>query len=340
MINVGTEFFFFCVQTNDAQNDNLYPFVHLLPNNNLFIFANRDSCQYNWQKNTVVRDYPTMPGGPRNYPSAGSSVMLPLTAPFTDCEVVICGGAAAGAYSNPNEQPGAQNTCGRMDPLAANPGWAMETMPMGRIMGDMILTPDANVLIINGAGKGSQGWGYASAPVYTPVTYYPGAGAGKRFATLAGSGIARMYHSTASLLPDGRILVAGSNTHQFYTFTGAFPTELRIEAFSPPYLGGKRPGLTLPGNFAYGKGFTATVTYTGTVTYIALNMASAPFVTHSFAQGQRLLQLPVGAPVAAGAGKYTVTSTAPPSSTIAPAGYYMVFAVANGAPSYASWVKI
>lgn len=326
--------------TNDAQNDNLYPFVHLLPNNNLFIFANRDSCQYNWQSNTVERNYPTIPGGPRNYPSAGSSVMLPLTAPFTDCEVVVCGGAAAGAYSNPNEQPGAQNTCGRIDPLAANPGWAMETMPIARIMGDMILTPDANVLIINGAGKGSQGWGYASDPVYTPVTYYPGAAAGKRFATLAGTGIARMYHSTANLLPDGRILVAGSNTHQFYTFTGAFPTELRIEAFSPPYLGGNRPGLTIPGNFAYGKGFTATVTYTGTVTYIALNMASAPFVTHSFAQGQRLLQLPVGAPVAAGAGKYTVTSTAPPSSTIAPGGYYMVFAVANGTPSYASWVKI
>ncbi|KAG0627529.1 hypothetical protein M758_2G208700 [Ceratodon purpureus] len=326
--------------TNDAQNDNLYPYVHLLPNNNLFIFANRDSCQYNWQTNTVVRNYPTIPGEPRNYPSAGSSVMLPLYSPFNGAEVLVCGGAAAGSFSNPGAMMPASNTCGRINPLAANPGWAMETMPQRRTMGDMILTPDGNVIIINGASKGSQGWGYASDPVYTPVLYYPGAAAGKRFQTLAGSGTPRLYHSTANLLPDGRILVAGSNTHQFYTFTGQFPTELSIEAFSPPYLGGERPGLTV-GGIAYGKAFTATVTYGGALNgNIALNMASAPFVTHSYAMGQRLLALAVGKPVAAGAGKYTVDATAPPSSTIAPGGYYMIFAVANGSPSYASWVKL
>jgi len=140
------------------------------------------------------------------------------------------------------------------------------------------------VLIINGAAKGSQGWGYASSPVYTPVQYFPGAAAGKRFETLAASAIPRMYHSTANLLPDGRIMVAGSNTHQFYTFTGVFPTELRIEAFSPPYLALTRPGLTAPGALVYGDAFDATVTYKGTVTGdIALNLVSAPFVTHSYA---------------------------------------------------------
>lgn len=113
-------------------------------------------------------------------------------------------------------------------------------MPQRRTMGDMILVPTVGVIIINGASKGSQGWGFASDPVYTPVLYSPGAAAGRRFQTLAGSGIPRMYHSTANLLADGRILVAGSNTHQFYTFNGEFPTELRIEAFSPPYLGGDR----------------------------------------------------------------------------------------------------
>jgi hypothetical protein len=38
------------MQANDAQNDNLYPYVHLLPNNQLFIFANQDSILYDWQK--------------------------------------------------------------------------------------------------------------------------------------------------------------------------------------------------------------------------------------------------------------------------------------------------
>lgn len=332
------------IDTNSAQYDNLYPFVHLLPNNDLFIFANKDSILFNWQTNTVVKNLPTLAGGPRNYPSAGSSVMLPLTAAdnYEGVEVLVCGGAAEGAYNNPTAQYDALNTCGRINPLAGTPRWATETMPQRRTMGDMILVPTGGVIIINGASKGSQGWGFASDPVYTPVLYSPGAAAGRRFQTLAGSGIPRMYHSTANLLADGRILVAGSNTHQFYTFNGEFPTELRIEAFSPPYLGGDRPELAVGGALGYGDAFTATVTYGGDLNggNIDLTLASAPFVTHSYAMGQRLLWLGVTAPVAAGAGKYTVDATAPPSSTIAPAGYYMLFAVANGVPSYASWVKV
>ncbi len=47
--------YFFCLQTNDAQNDNFYPFVHLLPNNLLYIFANRDSILYNWERQITVK---------------------------------------------------------------------------------------------------------------------------------------------------------------------------------------------------------------------------------------------------------------------------------------------
>lgn len=262
--------------------------MHLLPNNLLFIFANRDSILYNWQTNTVTKTLATIPGEPRNYPSAGSSVMLPLTAAdgWTGAQVLVCGGAAAGAFRNTAAQLPASITCGRMTVTDAAPAWAMEDMPMRRNMGDMVLLPTRNVLIINGAGKGSQGWGFASAPVQTPVLYSPANAAGTRFQTLAGSAIPRMYHSTANLLPDARILVAGSNTHQFYTFTGAFPTELRIEAFSPPYLGGARPTLSgVPGALGYGKAFTVTVAFAGTLAgNIELNLCSAPFVTHSYAQ--------------------------------------------------------
>lgn len=329
--------------TNDAQNDNLYPFLHLLPNNNLFIFANRDSILYNWQNNYVVTKYPTIPGEPRNYPSAGSSVMLPLTATggFQACEILICGGAAPGSFSNPGRMAPASDTCGRMNPLADSPYWAMETLPQRRTMGDMVLLPTGDVLIINGAAKGSQGWGYASDPVLTPVVYYPGAKTGERFQTLTATTIPRLYHSTANLLQDGRILVAGSNTHQFYTFTGEFPTELRIEAFSPPYLSGTRPGLVVPGSLGYSEKFSGKVNYAGNnLVWVDLSMASAPFVTHSFAQGQRMLRLGVAAPVSAGKGKWKIYSITPPSATIAPQGYYMMFAIVNNVPSWANWVQI
>jgi hypothetical protein len=266
--------------------DNLYPFVHLLPNNQLFIFANRDSILYNWDTNTVAKEFPTIPGEPRNYPSAGSSVMLPLSgnADFGNPEILVCGGAAYGAYLNPGAGQPASQTCGRIAPLAAGAGWAMENMPQRRLMGDMILLPTKDVLIINGAANGAQGWGNAQNPVKNPVLYKPYNGAGARFSTLAGTGIPRVYHSTANLLPDGRVLVAGSNTHQFYTLAGYLPTELRVEAFSPPYFGATRPTFAAaPGGLKYGEAFTATVK-AANPKYIELNLASAPFVTHSYAQ--------------------------------------------------------
>lgn len=160
-----------------------------------------------------------------------------------------------------------------------------------------------------------------------------------RFQTLAGSPIPRVYHSTANLLPDGRVMVAGSNTHQFYTLAGYLPTELRIETFSPPNLGANRPTFAAaPGGLKHGQAFTATVK-AANPKYIELNMLSAPFVTHSYAQGQRLLQLEAGAPAAA-AGGFAVASKAPPTAAVAPAGYYMLFPVADGNVGYAAWVKI
>lgn len=224
--------------TNSESGDNMYPFVHLLPSGNLYIFANRDSIILNYKDDRVEKEFPTIPGEPRNYPSAGSSVMLPLTQAndYSVVEVLVCGGAQEGAFKNyRKEMYPASETCGRITVTDDDPEWAMEYMPIRRTMGDMVLLPNGEVLIINGAEKGSQGWGRASDPILTPVkyaTYNPE----NRFQTLQASDITRVYHSTANILTDGRILLAGSNTHQYYTYTGEFPTELRIDAFSPPYL--------------------------------------------------------------------------------------------------------
>jgi hypothetical protein len=218
--------------------DTLYPFVCLLPNGNVFFFAGRQSVQINWNTQKTVRTYPAIPGPDRNYPSAGSSTVLPLswTNGYSYVEIMVCGGAQAGAAAANNINAPTDNSCGRMVLTAANPKWAMSTMPIRRCMGEMLLLPTSQVLIINGAQNGFQGWGKATNPALTPVNYNPGNG---RFALWAKTTIPRLYHSTANLLPDGRILLAGSNTHQFYTYTGQFPTELRVEAFSPPYLAAK-----------------------------------------------------------------------------------------------------
>lgn len=221
---------------------------------------------------------------------------LPAAGGFSNPEVVVCGGAAYGAYLSGNTGVGTSQTCGRIAPLVEGAGWAMEDMPQKRTMGDMVILPTRDVLIINGAGNGAQGWGGATNPVQAPNLYNPYNAPGTRFSTLTGTNIPRVYHSTANLLQDGRILPAGSNTHQFYTFTGYQPTELRIETFSPPYFGATQVYLKkAPGGLGYGDDFTAVVKAT-TPTTIELNLVNAPFVTHSYAMGQRLLQLAVSPP--------------------------------------------
>ncbi len=156
--SLGLVNFTLLAATNDPEEDNLYPFVHLLPDGTLFIFANRDSIVLDYNTNTVLKTLPTIPGEPRNYPSAGSSVLLPLLSAnqFLTAEILVCGGAQYGAYLNPSQQPLCSSTCGRIMVTDAAPMWSMETMPINRCMGDMIILPSQDILIINGAQQGKS----------------------------------------------------------------------------------------------------------------------------------------------------------------------------------------
>ncbi|CAN1135111.1 Aldehyde oxidase GLOX [Linum perenne] len=342
----GAVSFPFLVETEDNQMDNLYPYVHLLPNGRLFIFANNRAVLYDHDSNSVIRNYPPLDGGPRNYPSAGSSAMLALEGDYSTAVIVVCGGAQYGAFIEKSTDTPAHGSCGRIVATSADPSWQMEDMPFGRIMGDMVMLPTGDVLIINGAQAGTQGFELASNPCLYPVLYRPDQPVGLRFMTLTPGTVPRLYHSTANLLPDGRILLAGSNPHYFYKFEAEFPTEMRIEAFSPEYLAPDRANLRpvigeIPETVRYGEVFQVTVSVElPVVGIVELNMASAPFATHSFSQGQRLVKLTVTPSVPNGVGGYTISCTAPPSGAVAPPGYYMVFAVNQGVPSIARWVRM
>lgn len=102
-----------------------------------------------------------------------------------------------------------------------------------------------------------------------------------------------------------------------------------------------RPKITKsPGTINYGKAFALTFKVTKRQGTFEVNMLSAPFVTHTFAMGQRMLKLKVTTPVATGGGYYTVTVTAPPNDVVAPQSYYMLFPVQNGIPGTSVWAQI
>ncbi|XP_022138461.1 aldehyde oxidase GLOX1-like [Momordica charantia] len=346
----------FLGETNDPKiENNLYPFVFLQPDGNLFIFANNRAILFDYAGNRVVKTFPTIPdGNPRCYPSTGSAVMLPLKlgAKFVEVEVLVCGGAPKGAFTRANRGifVEALKTCARIKITDPNPEWVLETMPQPRVMGDLLLLPNGNALLINGASAGTAGWEIGREPVLNPVIYHTNRPLGKRFELQNPTTIPRMYHSTAILLRDGRVLVGGSNPHSNYSFTGVlFPTELSLEAFSPSYLDPQfsalRPKITSPmspAELRHGQVFKVGFTVAGKVDpkTVSVTVLSPSFNTHSFSMNQRLLILGGGKFRNRGKSGYEVEVTAPGSGNVAPAGYYILYVVHQEIPSEGIWVQI
>ncbi|CAA7042611.1 unnamed protein product [Microthlaspi erraticum] len=345
----------FLVQTYDkGDENNLYPFVFLNSDGNLFIFANNKAILLDYSKNTVVKTYPEIPGGdPRSYPSTGSAVLLPvknLEAKIVELEVLVCGGAPKGSFNKAYREKTyvkALDTCARIKLNEAKPQWLVEKMPRARVMGDMTLLPDGHVLLINGASSGTAGWECGREPVLHPDLYHPDKPVGSRFVPQNPSAIPRMYHSTAGLLRDGRVLVGGSNPHAYYNFTGVlFPTELRLESFSPSYLDAQfsdlRPSIVIPPNTVnYGQTMRLWFRVTGKVkSPVKVTMMFPSFATHSFSMNQRLLVLDHVSTRRMGIWNYEVRVMIPTSVNIAPPGYYMVFVVNQDIPSEGIWVRL
>ncbi|WVZ54175.1 hypothetical protein U9M48_005016 [Paspalum notatum var. saurae] len=359
-------FFPFLDETSDPDaENNLYPFLHLLPDGTVFVFANDRAVVFDPYNRAPLRRLPAVPGGvPRNYPSSGSSVLLPLRPDSpTHAEVLVCGGAPRGAYHlalRNNTFLPADRTCARVAPTDPDPVWAVEEMPVGRVMGDMVLLPTGDVLIVNGAANGTAGWELGREPVTVPVLYKPDAQLGDRFEALAASAIPRMYHSSATLDTYGRVLVGGSNPHVGYVFANTtYPTELSLEAFLPPYmdprLDGARPRLlAAPAEVGYGEatavrfalpvrtGENGDTAAEGSAALGEVRVAAvAPaFATHSFGMNQRVVDLGVGRVARVDVGVYEAEVAAPPTPGIAPPGYYLWFVVHAGVPSSAAWVRM
>ncbi|KAF5342875.1 hypothetical protein D9758_016091 [Tetrapyrgos nigripes] len=330
----------------DTLNANHFPIMMLLPDGNIFVAANQQAMLLNWKTNTETR-LPNIPNGVRiSSPYSAGAVLLPLKPDnnYTP-EVMICGGSTVSDQVDPStlsSQTPASDQCSRMvlNEAGINAGWSVETMPQARIIPELILLPDGRVLIINGAKTGVAGYGNvgdqvgssnADNPAFSPVLYDPNAAPGKRFsATGISSNIARIYHSTATLTPNGDILVAGSNPNDDVQ-TRKYATEYRFEYFSPPYMSQPRPSYTgLPATVAYGSTFKLSVQLPDNTSNVSVALIDLGFATHGVHMDHRFVQLES----TLSDDGTTLTVTGPPSGTHYPPGPAYLYVVTNdGVPS-------
>lgn len=347
----------FLRETTDNVENNLYPFVHLSTDGNLFVFANNRSILLDPNTNKIVREYPILSGGSRNYPASGMSALLPIklhsaNPKVIQAEVLVCGGAKpeSAKQAEKGTYLSALQDCGRIDITDPNATWKKETMPSPRVMGDMLILPTGDILMINGAKKGVSGWQFADDPNYVPILYKPDNPTTEQFSELRATTIPRMYHSTSAVLPDGKILVAGSNTNNWYNFTGVkYPTELRVEKFYPPYLDPllsiHRPSIISEFNgkvVKYGSSIEILFSLKKLLVEesdLKVTMYAPPFTTHGYSMNQRLVVLAISQLTNVMPGTFKVDVMAPPTAAIAPPGYYLLFVVHRSVPSPGIWVQ-
>ncbi|CAG8587987.1 380_t:CDS:2 [Funneliformis mosseae] len=312
---------------------NLYPSVHLLPDSNLFIMANTKSIIFDTKTFTKKTDLPEIPGPPRHYPLTGGSIILPLDpANNYEPEILVCGGADQLTANAKGE-----NTCGRIRPLSKNPTWDMEEMPFGRLMPDIALLSNGDVMILNGCLKGTAGFGKGTDPVLTPIMYNPSAKKGARMTQLQPSYIPRMYHSIAFTVPSGQLLVSGSNPNKNPTGEGPYPTDFRVELFTAPFhfTGQPQPWIKqAPAEIKYGQTFEIELVTYSEEPKVFVNILNSGFVTHSTHMSQRQIWLESELK----ADKLSLK--APPNGGVAPPGPYLMFVVDNGVPSKAVWIML
>ena len=197
----------------------------------------------------------------------------------------------------------------------------------------MVALPDGTFMIMNGAQAGVAGFALASNPNLNALLYDPSQPVGSRISILNNTTIPRMYHSEATLLPDGRVLVSGSDPQ-----TPGLLEELRLEVYYPPYLnqGLTQPNLTIPVvDWAYGGQYQINVQlFQGTTSTMKVSLVGATSSTHGNAMGGRTLF-----PAFTCSGN-TCTVTAPPNSFVSPPGWYQCFILDGPTPSYSVWVRI
>lgn len=215
---------------------------------------------------------------------------------------------------------------------------ATSSMSQGRRQHNATVLADGTVLVTGGMTSTAKSSlvdltkASTAAELWNPAT--------GRWTVLSSASRIRQYHSTATLLLDGRVLTGGGGICGDCKTAGYL--EKNLEYFTPPYLYKKdgsgqlapRPTIaSAPASVNINTNFAVTSAQAATIRKVALVGLSD--TTHSVDQSQRYV------PLKFTASGTTLTVTGPGTGGSTPPGYYMLFLIDSaGVPSVAKIVLV
>jgi hypothetical protein len=301
-------------------NGDAYPHVFVMPTGNVMLTGPRP--QDSWLlPGSVVNPFTSltgwidMPDGALRF--AGNAVLDPLSNNFA----YAIGGSDGGGGADTS-------------PLATvdhvhegSVEHDEHDMNIGRAHQNTVIMPDGSMGVFGGGvGNDPAGMGqWQARPDQRQVELWDPVTKAWRLGPAAGED--RAYHSTALLLPDGRIFTGGDDANGGSSDGRDGRNSDQGQIYEPWYYDQPRPAFTrLPKGLDYGKSYE----FDGAGIARIVMMAPAA-VTHAVDMNQRRVELPIVD------GKIQMTSN---RNLLVP-GWHMMFGLnAAGVPSMAAWVEI
>jgi hypothetical protein len=203
--------------------------------------------------------------------------------------------------------------------MSTDPNWQFTgSMNYARIDHNLVVLPNQKVLALGGSLYHKKAWRENPANwVNHAEIYDPSTGIWTNVAD-PDMNTFRGYHSTAMLLPDGRVVLAGAD-HKF-NVAGEADQPPSAQIYTPAYGLGIRPQITSgPDEIQVGSTTNSIGVNDSTVNKAVLIALGA--VTHSFDMNQRYVDIELtntGNP-------FVKNVKGPVSATQAPVGWYMLF---------------
>jgi type 1 glutamine amidotransferase len=302
-----------------------YPRAFVAPTNgNLFNISGTQMFELDPSGDGSIEMRGTLGANIGNQGALGNPVGATSTAAmYRPGKILQVGG---GTWSNGGGPAGARAgitvdiSGGTANPVLA----ATQPMKYARHWPTATVMPDGNVIVTGGSRENNGNGGYVTnAEIWNPDT-----GVWKEVKIPYEH--ARLYHSTALLLPDGRIMIGGGGAPGPRNYTD-------VEYYSPSYLFDGNAAATRPqiSNAPKKVGYNGTFTMTSDSPISRVTLVRNGSVTHGFNNDQNFQDL---AFTQSGG---TVSITSPTNANFAPPGAYMVFLwSATGTPSMAKIVQI